>query len=115
MAESADERAAVREAVEAIFAEKTCDEWEAEIGGEETMFATVNTVSEALEDSQIEARELVVEDGAPRVGSPVRGSEGVPGAEGPAPEHGEHTDDVLREAGYTDDELARLWDDGVIR
>jgi alpha-methylacyl-CoA racemase len=58
---------------------------------------------------------MVVEDGAPRVGSPVRGSEGVPGAEGPAPEHGEHTDDVLREAGYTDDELARLREDGVVR
>jgi alpha-methylacyl-CoA racemase len=115
MSESADERAAVREAIEEVFAAKTRDEWEAEIGGEETMFAAVNTVSEALEHPQIDARDMVVEDGAPRVGSPVRGSEGVPGAEGPAPEHGEHTDDVLREAGYTDDELARLREDGVVR
>jgi crotonobetainyl-CoA:carnitine CoA-transferase CaiB-like acyl-CoA transferase len=115
MSELADERAAVREAIEEVFATKTRDEWEAEIGGDETMFAAVNTVSEALDHPQIDARGLVTEDGAPRLGSPVRGSVGVPGAEGPAPEHGEHTDEVLREAGHTEDELARLRDDGVVR
>lgn len=114
MSESAEERATVREAIEDVFAEKTSEEWEAEIGGEETMFATVNTVSEALQHPQIEARNLIVEDGAPRVGFPMRGSEGVPTAEGSAPEQGEHTDAVLRDAGYTDDQIDGLRDDDVI-
>lgn len=115
MSESAEERARVRKALEDVFAEKTRDEWEAEIGGEETMFATVNTVSEALEHPQIEARDVVVNDGMPRVGFPVRSSEGVLSADGPAPEQGEHTDAVLRGAGYASDEIDNLREDGVIR
>lgn len=113
MSDSAAERAAVREAVADVFAEKTRDEWEAEIGGEETMFAAVNTVSEAIEHPQIEARDLIVEDGPPRVGFPIRGSEGVPDAAAPAPEQGEHTDAVLQEIGYGSGEIASLREDGV--
>jgi crotonobetainyl-CoA:carnitine CoA-transferase CaiB-like acyl-CoA transferase len=115
MSDSPEERAAVREAVAEVFAEKTRDEWEAEIGGEEMMFAAVNRVSEAIKHQQVEARELIIENGAPRVGFPIQGSEGVPDAEGPAPGQGEHTDDVLQEAGYATHEIARLREDGVLK
>jgi len=33
---------------------------------------------------------------------------------GPAPEHGQHTEEVLLEAGYTWDDIGRLKDEGAL-
>jgi crotonobetainyl-CoA:carnitine CoA-transferase CaiB-like acyl-CoA transferase len=47
-------------------------------------------------------------DGVRMLGIPVKMSD-TPGAvRRPAPEIGEHTGEVLREAGFTDEEIARL-------
>jgi formyl-CoA transferase len=37
-----------------------------------------------------------------------------PGVQGPVPALGQHTDEVLRELGYTDAEIAALREDGAI-
>jgi crotonobetainyl-CoA:carnitine CoA-transferase CaiB-like acyl-CoA transferase len=76
----------------------------------------VYTPAEAFEHPQIEARGYVErpEGGQPRVGFPLRGSEIDRGDAASPPGHGSHTDALLREAGFDDDELERLREDGAI-
>jgi len=102
------EREAVREAVAAVFAERSRDEWEALLGDEDAMVAPVRSVAEALDSDQARERGLVVGGDTPRVGLPVRPSEGLPGSDESVPELGADTDAVLREHGYDDDDLDAL-------
>jgi crotonobetainyl-CoA:carnitine CoA-transferase CaiB-like acyl-CoA transferase len=54
------------------------------------------------------------EDGMPRLAFPVKFSEFEFGAERPAPARGEHTEEILREAGYGDAEVEALRKSGAI-
>lgn len=110
-------RAALRAELESIFAERTRDEWVSSLADVDTAFGGVYTPEEALEHPQIEARGYVrgPDDGAPRVGFPVRGSD-VPRQDGrDLPGHGEHTEAVLEAAGYDAEAVARLKSDSAIR
>ncbi len=71
--------------------------------------APVNSVPEILSDPQIEAREMVVEaDGVRMLGTPVKLSGSEPGPYSRAPHFGEHTRDVLLEAGLEPEEVDAL-------
>ena len=48
-----------------------------------------------------------------QLGSPVRMSRTPADPTRPAPAFGEHTDEVLRDVGYSDEEIAALKEDGV--
>src|SRR5579885_665080 len=116
----AEEREAARDALRALFLTKTRDEWVAEFAEVETCFGPVNSLSEALRDPQVEALGTVrrADYGAsgefgtlafaPRI-------EGVPFEVRHAPPAlGEQTREILLHAGYTDEELTRLRDEGAI-
>ncbi|MFB6142051.1 MAG: CaiB/BaiF CoA transferase family protein [Halorientalis sp.] len=107
-------REALREELAAIFAGRTREEWEAELGDREAMVAPVRTLAESLDGERAAARGLVEREGTPRIGFPARSSEAAD-AGGPAPGHGEHTDAVLTAAGYEQDEVDALREDGVVR
>ncbi|MFQ3318407.1 MAG: alpha-methylacyl-CoA racemase [Natronomonas sp.] len=116
MTDDPAERAAVREELESIFAERTRDEWAETMADVDAAVDGVYTPAEAFEHPQIEARGYVErpDDGAPRVGFPLRGSDVPPSPSAAAPGHGEHTDGVLREAGLDEETIARLRDEGAI-
>jgi crotonobetainyl-CoA:carnitine CoA-transferase CaiB-like acyl-CoA transferase len=107
--------------VERIFLERTRDEWQAFASEHDCCLEPVLGLDEALASELVRAREMVVEIDQPGVAEPIR-QLGVPvkmsrtpGApQGPGPSLGEHTDEVLREAGYSDEEIAKLKDHGAV-
>lgn len=111
-----DERRALREALESLFAERPRDAWIDRLGDAEAMVAPVRTPAELIEDDQLAARGLLREpdDGRPRVGFPARSSAAPATTDESVPGHGEHTDAVMAELGLSAAERERLREDGVI-
>lgn len=115
MSQDEEELRELRGELEKLFREKTREEWEDELGDKDVMFGPVKAPGEALEDSQVEERGIVVDEGFPRVGLPFLTGGGTDrGRSGEPPELGEHTEEVLRKQGYGDGELEELRDDGAI-
>jgi crotonobetainyl-CoA:carnitine CoA-transferase CaiB-like acyl-CoA transferase len=117
MTEDRTEREALREALTELFAERSRDEWVDRLGDEEAAVAGVYTPGETLSHPQIEARGYVErpEDAPPRVGFPARGSDITHEPAGPAPAHGQHTAEVLTEAGVSGADVDALREAGVTR
>ena len=74
----------------------------------------VNTVAQVMEDPQTAARGMIQRVVHPRlgeipvVGTPVKFSRMKAGVRTPAPQQGEHTDQVLAEFGYSPSDIAAL-------
>ncbi len=111
--------AACTAALDAAFAARTLDEWRRAFEGMEGPWAVMQTPRELHDDPQVGANEYLKEvDGGRRgrfslVGNPVQFGETQPALRR-GPEMGEHTDEVLRELGLTDDELMNHKVEGVI-
>ena len=103
-----------------VFAARSLDEWATILDRAECFWGRVQSVAEVVEDAQAAAigafASIELPDGRPLriVQSPVR-FEATPAAvQGPAPELGQHTEEVLLEAGYDWDEIGRLKEAGVL-
>jgi CoA:oxalate CoA-transferase len=100
------------------FRTRTVDEWLAELG-EVCLIGPLNTVDRVVSDPQVRAREMVVDlptwnGGRMSVsGSPVKLSRTPSGPRTGAARPGEHTAEVLRAAGLSDDEIDALVRRGV--
>ena len=71
--------------------------------------------AEVAEDPQVWANGYLHEaDGERTVGTPIRFSDTPARVGGPAPELGQHTEEILLEAGLTWDEITTLRDAGAI-
>ena len=111
-------RACVAE-LEAEFAKRTFEEWKELLTGIDAPWAPVQAVEELLTDPQVIANDYIgeveTEDGRayslPNV--PVQFDE-RPAKLRRAPEHGEHTETVMLELGYTWERIAELKDAGAI-
>jgi crotonobetainyl-CoA:carnitine CoA-transferase CaiB-like acyl-CoA transferase len=74
----------------------------------------VNTVQQVMEDAQTAARSMIERVVHPRlgeipvVGTPVKFSRMRPGVRRPAPQQGEHTDEILAEHDYSTTDIAAL-------
>ena len=108
------------ELLDPIFAGRTLEEWAAALDREGCFWGKVQSVEEVLEDAQAAATEALatveLPDGQPLrvVKSPVRFGLTPAAPRGAAPELGQHTEEVLLEAGYGWDEIGRLKDLGVL-
>ena len=108
------------------LAAKGCAEWTGLLNTAGVPAGPVNTVPAALEQPQVIAREMVVEIEHPvagtlkMLGSPLKLSTQPPGSPAPylrrpPPVLGEHTDEILAEAGYTAAQVTELREAGVVR
>src|SRR6266699_708331 len=110
-----EEARPVRERLAAIFASRAQREWAELFARADCCVSPILTLDEALANEQLRARGMsVVEDGLRQLASPVKFSEFEFSIERPAPESGEHTDEILREAGYGDAEIEVLRKSGAI-
>jgi alpha-methylacyl-CoA racemase len=97
--------------VASILLSRTRAEWEEFNARHDCCLEPVHELAEALADPQFRAREMLL-DGA--LGTPVKLSETPADVSGAAPGPGEHTDEVLAEAGLSAGEIAALREEGAI-
>ncbi|MGH2794075.1 MAG: CaiB/BaiF CoA transferase family protein [Actinomycetota bacterium] len=117
--ESPEEQDAMGDRIQEILGTRPRDEWVTELADLDACFGPVNDMGEAFADPQIVARKMrtevpTSEGPAGVVNNPIRFVGEEPAELGPPPGFGEHTDEVLKAAGYTDDELASLREGGAI-
>ena len=110
----------VRAAFADAFASRGRDEWLRKMDTIDACVEPVLDLADALGQAQVAARRAVVEEAIPggrfrTLASPVRLERTPVATRRPAPAPGEHTEEVLREAGYGDEEIARLRGDGVVQ
>lgn len=105
----------VKQRLAKIFASRTQREWSETFARADCCVSPILDIGEALSNEQLRARKMVVDGGGlTQFALPLKFSEFEFGIERPAPGEGEHTEEILREAGYRDAELAELRNDGVI-
>ncbi len=103
-----------------IFAEKTLDEWKADLADVDCCWAPVQTFAEALDDPFFAEREMVVETGdkdakkSRTMGVPIKLSDTPGGVRRRPDDFGASTAEVLRELGYDEDTIKRFSEEGVI-
>jgi len=108
--------------VQAIFAERTRAEWQAFASEHDCCLEPVLELDEALASELVRAREMVVELDQPGAQEPVR-QLGLPiklsrtpgeASRRPGPVLGEHTEEVLRGVGLSDEQIAELLAQGAV-
>jgi crotonobetainyl-CoA:carnitine CoA-transferase CaiB-like acyl-CoA transferase len=109
-------------ALEAIFAERTREQWSAFAAEHDCCLEPVLDLDEALEGDLVAARDMVVSLEQPGAERPVR-LLGLPfklsrtpgdATRAPGPGLGEHTVEVLSEAGFTAAEVEALLGSGAV-
>ena len=104
--------------LEEVFRGRTLEEWKPRLKG--IPFDAVQTLTEAVSDPQARANDMFVSFDHPTYGptemvaSPINLGATPAAIRRPAPEFGQHTEEVLLEFGYTWQEILRLKEQGVI-
>ncbi|MCU4183486.1 CoA transferase [Acidiferrimicrobium sp. IK] len=112
-------RAEATRILDGIFATRSLDEWRKVLAGVKGVWSAVQQGLDLYDDEQVLANgylaEVASEQGNafPLVTNPVQFDESPPELTR-APALGEHTDDVLREAGYDDETIINLKIDNAI-
>lgn len=98
-----------RRELEAVFAQRTFAQWTAVFENVDCCVTPVLRFEESLDNEQLQARNMVVEvDGVRQFVPPYKISEMPFEVRLPVPAAGEHSEVVLREAGFSCDDIADL-------
>ena len=111
-----EEARPAKERLAAIFATRTQAEWSRHFAAIDCCVSPILTMDEALANEQLRARGMIVEgkSGMPEFALPVQFSEFEFAIEREAPRPGEHSQEILREAGYGEAEIEALAQKKVI-
>jgi crotonobetainyl-CoA:carnitine CoA-transferase CaiB-like acyl-CoA transferase len=121
--EAAERRSRRRELVEAlqtVFLNKTRDEWIRILVEADVPVARIQSPDEAIKDPHVIFREMIQDvalssgETSTQTGFPIKLSQTPATIQGPPPVLGEHTDEILRRAGYSDKEIEGFRGDGAI-
>ncbi|MBA3904084.1 MAG: carnitine dehydratase [Rhodocyclaceae bacterium] len=107
--------AQAREELARAFAARTQAEWIEVFDKVDCCVTPVLTIAESLDNEQLQARGMVVEaDGTPQFAPPFKLSGFEFAVERRAPAPGEHGNEILREAGYSETDIEKLAEQGII-
>jgi len=108
---------AARKALAQIFANGSLGDWRARLEGVDCCVTPILTFEEALADPQFTSRRMCVArpDGSRQLAPPFTLAPAAFRVTRDAPAQGEHTDELLRDAGYTTDAIAALAREGAVR
>lgn len=114
------EEAQVREELQAVFRRRRRDDWLDYLADKNVCVSAVNSLSEVFEDPQVRQRNMLVQhegpDGEPlrQVGMGIKLSDTPGRFRHPAPQPGQHTDEILSRLGYGDFDLNNLREQHVV-
>ncbi|MBZ0145843.1 MAG: CoA transferase, partial [Rhodocyclaceae bacterium] len=104
-----------RRELAAVFASRSQHEWIEVFERVDCCVTPVLHIGEALDNEQLQARGMVVEaDGLPQLAPPYKLSGYEFTVERAAPAPGQHSEEILREAGYAAQDIERLREQGII-
>ncbi len=115
-----DRQEEVHQILENTFLTKPGGEWVELFEKKDIWAGPVNTYRDLFADPQVEHNGMIMEIDHPKagkfktVGVPVRLSDTPPGLHRPPPLLGQHTDEVLRELGYTHAQVKKLRETKVV-
>jgi crotonobetainyl-CoA:carnitine CoA-transferase CaiB-like acyl-CoA transferase len=110
-----EEARPAKERLAAIFATRPQHEWSEVFASADCCVSPILRMDETLANEQVRWRGMVVaQGGLTQFAPPAKFSEFEFAISRPAPEPGEHTDEILREAGYDKTQIDTLRDGGVI-
>ena len=107
-------RSALAERIESVTIHQSKSHWLSAFDARDIPCGPINSYAEAFADPQIVAREMVVDVNHPTLGqvrtlgSPLKLTATPMTVRRPAPRLGEHTEEVLRDAGFSGAEIASL-------
>ena len=113
-AERIKNRAILVPRLQDIFAQKTAASWLEKFAAADIPAAPINTVAEAVSNEQTRARGLIVQLEHPAVGTaksianPIRFSQTPVSYRFPPPMLGEHTSEILRSLGYSEEQVRTM-------
>jgi len=114
----AENRVELMHILDEVFASKTRDEWKARL--EEIPHSFFQNLLEAINDPQSRLNDFFIAYDHPTYGriegvaNPIKLSESPSSLRMPAPEFGQHTEEILLEYGYTWEDIARFKQEGII-